>query len=150
MEEELDDVKDMQGEVVQGQLTTDFARESTASGDRAGPRLPGGWRGLENLDSLPLMKSGYSLEADMKFGWKPRIKGKVLPIPLIFDVEDEYFTLEHYFDPRDPRRGKHPTIFSGWRPADSLKMYKRLLNNANKHHGTEFPFKIPGELPPAV
>ena len=29
------------------------------------------WKGLQDLDSLPLMKSGYSLEADMKFGWKP-------------------------------------------------------------------------------
>ena len=29
------------------------------------------WKGLKDLDSLPLMKSGYSLEADMKFGWKP-------------------------------------------------------------------------------
>jgi hypothetical protein len=48
------------------------------------------------------MKSGYSLEADMKFGWKPNIKGKVLPIPLVFDLEDEYFQLEHYIDYRDP------------------------------------------------
>ena len=31
----------------------------------------GGWSDLTQLDSLPLMKSGYSLEADMKFGWKP-------------------------------------------------------------------------------
>ena len=29
------------------------------------------WKELRDLDSLPLMKSGYSLEADMKFGWKP-------------------------------------------------------------------------------
>jgi len=29
------------------------------------------WRMLENMDSLPLMKSGYSLESDMKFGWRP-------------------------------------------------------------------------------
>ena len=150
VEEELDDVKDMKGEAGASQLATDFAKDSTESGGYSGPALPGAWRGLENLDSLPLMKSGYSLEADMKFGWKPRIKGKVLPIPLIFDVEDEYFTLDHYVDPRDTRKGKYPTIFTGWRPADSLKMYRRLLNNTNKYHGSEFPFKIPGELPPAV
>ena len=41
------------------------------------------------------MKSGYSLEADMKFGWKPTVKAKVLPIPLIFDREDEYFNIEY-------------------------------------------------------
>jgi len=149
-EEELDDVKDLKGEALTSQLATDFARESTESGGHGGPSLRGAWKGLENLDSLPLMKSGYSLEADMKFGWKPRIKGKVMPIPLIFDVEDEYFSLDHYIDPRDARRGKYPTIFTGWRPADSLKMYRRILANKHKYHGSDFNFKIPGELPPAV
>jgi hypothetical protein len=44
------------------------------------------------------MKSGYSLVADMKFGWKPTVKVKALPIPLIFDREDEFFDID-YFDP---------------------------------------------------
>jgi hypothetical protein len=26
---------------------------------------------VDNMECLPLMKSGYSIEADMKFGWKP-------------------------------------------------------------------------------
>lgn len=69
--------------------------------DSARPKLPDRWKALEDLDSLPLIKSGYSLEADMKFGWKPQIKGKVLPIPLIFDQEDEYFTLDHFIDPNE-------------------------------------------------
>ena len=25
----------------------------------------------DQMECLPLMKSGYSIEADMKFGWKP-------------------------------------------------------------------------------
>jgi hypothetical protein len=77
------------------------------------------------------MKSGYSLEADMKFGWKPNIKGKVLPIPLVFDLEDEYFQFDHYIDFRDPLRGIYPTIYNGWRPLDSLKMYKKLFSIKN-------------------
>jgi len=101
------------------------------------------------MDSLPLMKSGYSLEADMKFGWKPTVKGKVLPIPLVFDTEDDYFDLDHYIEPNNTRR-KYPVIFKGWRPADSLKMYKKLLNNTDPYHGSEFPFKVPSELPPSV
>ena len=84
---------------------------------------------LENMDSLPLMKSGYSLESDMKFGWRPQFKGKVMPIPLVFDVEDEYFDLEHLIDLRNPKRGCYPTIYSGWRPSDSLKLHKNCLQN---------------------
>jgi len=45
------------------------------------------WKKLHKLDSLPLMRSGYSIEADMRFGWRPNIKGKVMPIPLLFDLE---------------------------------------------------------------
>ena len=95
-EEELDDVKDLKGEVLTSHLATDYAKESTTeSGGYSGPSLRGAWKGLEKLDSLPLMKSGYSIEADMKFGWKPRIKGKVMPIPLTYDLEDDFFTLDH-------------------------------------------------------
>ena len=66
---------------------------------------------FENMDSLPLMRSGYSLEADMRLGWRPQIKGKVLPIPLIFDEEDEYFELDHYVDFRNLKKGYNPTIY---------------------------------------
>ena len=91
------------------------------------------------------MKSGYSLEADMKFGWKPQVKGKILPIPLVFDSEDHLFTLDHILDKK-----KLPVVYHGWRPADSLKLYKSLLNNHHKYHGSNFNFKIPGTLPKAV
>ena len=83
MEEELDDVQDMEEDLAQSHLASE-PKEDTAPEDPV-PSIPGRWKALEDLDSLPLIKSGYSLEADMKFGWKPRIKGKVLPIPLIFD-----------------------------------------------------------------
>ena len=101
------------------------------------------------MDSLPLMKSGYSLEADMKFGWKPTVKGKVLPIPLVFDMEDDYFDLDHYIEPNNTKR-KYPCIYKGWRPADSLKMYKKLLNNPDPYHGSDFPFKVPSDLPDSI
>ena len=47
------------------------------------------------IDGLPLMKTGYSLEVDMKFGWKPTITTPALPIPLVFDLRDDYFELVH-------------------------------------------------------
>jgi len=105
-----------------------FAGVSGGSGFAAA--VDGPWRALAELDSLPLIKSGYSLEADMKFGWKPTVKGKVLPIPLVFDTEDDFFDLDHYPEGNAARK-KYPVIFQGWRPADSLKMYKRLLGNTS-------------------
>lgn len=65
------------------------------------------WKALAELDSLPLMKSGYSLEADMKFGWKPQIKGKVLPIPLVFDIEDELIQIDQF----GPDKQKLPVLY---------------------------------------
>lgn len=89
--------------------------------DHSNVRLPN-WKDLAELDSLPLVRSGYSIEADMKFGWKPTVKGKVLPIPFIFDSEDHYFDLEHFVDPKS--KTPLPTIFLGFRPRDSFKLYR--------------------------
>ena len=62
------------------------------------------------------MKRGFDLEADMIFGWKPKLKTSNLPIPLIFDLQDQFFEMDHYSE------GKKllPEIFRGWRPEDSL------------------------------
>jgi len=87
-----------------------------------GPNDPRSWKALADLDGLPLMKSGYSLEADMKFGWKPTVKGKILPIPFVFDAEDHLFDLEHYADSRG--KVEYNTIYRGWRPQDSFKLYR--------------------------
>jgi len=95
------------------------------------------------MESLPLMKTGYSLEADMKFGWKPAVAGKVLPIPLAFDLQDDYFELDHF----SAQKKLLPEIFRGWRPEDSLKMHRKLLSITNRHHGSEYPFKLPPNLP---
>lgn len=113
-----------------------------------GSEMAEGLAALAQMDSLPLMKSGYSLESDMKFGWKPTVKGKVLPIPLVFDSEDGYFDLEHFIE--GSRGAVYPVIFKGWRPADSLKMYKKIRSLTNPYHGSQFPFFEPSELPPAV
>ena len=80
------------------------------SGSGFAAAVEGPWRAFADLDSLPLIKSGYSLEADMKFGWKPTVKGKVLPIPLVFDTEDGYFDLDHYPEGCTGRK-KYPVIF---------------------------------------
>lgn len=93
------------------------------------------------LDSLPLVKSGYSIEADMRFGWKPVVKGQVLPIPLIFDSEDHFFDLEHFADSKC--KVPRPTIFLGFRPKDSFKLYRRLLQIVHPFHGTDIKLEIP-------
>ena len=36
-----------------------------------------------------------------------------MPIPLVFDLEDNYFNLEHYFDNKDLNK-KYVTIYRGW------------------------------------
>jgi len=42
-----------------------------------------------------------------------------MPIPLVFNLEDNYFNLLHHSD----FRRIYPTIYRGWRPTDSIKMY---------------------------
>ena len=122
------------------------SNESRDKMDRqANVKLPD-WKDLAELDSLPLVKSGYSIEADMKFGWKPTEKGKVLPIPFIFDSEDHYFDLEHFKDSRS--KEPLPTIFLGFRPRDSFKLYRQLLQTVHPYHGTEMNMRIPSKLPP--
>ena len=65
------------------------------------------------------MNNGYSIEADKKFSWKPVIKSKILPIPLLFDREDEFFNLDHYSDIVTLKK-KLSIIYRGWRPIDSF------------------------------
>ena len=64
----------------------------------------------------------------MKFGWKPTVKVKVLPIPLIFDREDNFFCHDHI---NDYTKQIYPTVYQGYRPLDSLKMHKKLLGLGN-------------------
>ena len=80
----------------------------------------------------------------MKFGWKPQVKGKILPIPLIFDMEDEFFNLDHL----DPvTKFKMPDIYRGWRPDTSFKMYEKFLASTDQFTSSDFPFKLPSNLP---
>lgn len=73
-----------------------------------------------------------------------------MPIPLVFDAEDEFFTLDHPADPNSQFKKICPEIFKGWRPDDSMKMYRKLFSNKNEFHYSDFPMKLPQDLPPAV
>jgi hypothetical protein len=51
----------------------------------------------------PLVKSGISMAADMKLGWRPKQNVSGAPIPLYYDFEE--FKVEHdgepiYYGPR--------------------------------------------------
>ena len=73
------------------------------------------------LDSLPLMKQGYSLQADMMFGWKPKIKPVTnLSIPLKFDLMDQYYDEDSFIQSYLAL----PEIFRGSRPNDTLELHK--------------------------
>ena len=106
-----------------------------------------GWKAIAELDSLPLIKSGYSLEADMKFGWKPQVKGKILPIPLLFDTEDDFIDIG-YTDPLT--RKKMEDLYHGWRPADSFALHRTLLKNTSSVTGSCYHIKLPNELPISI
>ena len=77
----------------------------------------------DGYEPLPLIKTGVSVAADMRFGWKPQqeqVSGA--PIPLHYDFE----TIEL---PRDPWTGKAPNIlFLGQRLNTSLLVHKRFAN----------------------
>ena len=72
-----------------------------------------------------------------------------MPIPLVFDLEDNYFNLEYYIDNRYLNKN-YTTIYSGWWPTDSIKMYLRLLLNKINFTKAEINFKMPGTLPGLV
>jgi len=66
---------------------------------------------------------------------------------LVFDIEDELIVIDQY----GPDKQKLPVLYKGWRPVDSLKMHKKLLNSINHSmHGSSYPFKIPSDLPLGV
>lgn len=72
-----------------------------------------------------------------------------MPIPLVFNLQDHYFNLKHYTDFHNLSK-IYPTIYRGWRPTDSIKMYQRLLFNVDNYTNTEINFKLPGNLPDFV
>ncbi len=76
------------------------------------------------FELMPLVKSGYSIDPDMKFGWKPTALEMSVPIPLYFDHEEDYLDIS----PLDRvTHKKFPVIYYGFRPKDSLVMHKEFL-----------------------
>jgi hypothetical protein len=77
------------------------------------------------LEALPLIGAGHSMEADMIFGWRPEnivISGA--PIPLNYNYE----TIQL---PLDPETGKEQIpLFLGPRFHNSLEVHKSFANKA--------------------
>jgi len=72
---------------------------------------------------MPLIKSGISIAADMKFGWRPQVKEvHGAPIPLHYDFEPFYV-------PINPATNKpFQVLFLGERIRTSIDVHKKFAN----------------------
>jgi hypothetical protein len=78
------------------------------------------------LEALPLIGAGHSMEADMIFGWRPEnIVVSGAPIPLNYNYETVYL-------PLDPETGKEAIpVYYGPRHHNSLEVHKNFANKAS-------------------
>lgn len=71
---------------------------------------------------MPLIKTGVSVKADMKFGWKPKEEISGCPIPL-------YYDFEHFQIPLNPLTKKHYIpLYLGIRIPNSLQVHRIYSN----------------------
>ncbi len=75
---------------------------------------------------MPLIKSGVSIAADMRFGWKPQQKEvHGAPIPLHYDFEPIHI-------PNNPMTNKPYTLlYHGIRIQTSIDVHKKFANKDN-------------------
>ena len=89
-------------------------------------------QGIKNLylyeDSLPLAiplpKRGYSLEADMLLGWRP----KFIKTPILLYYNDELYI--------DIYKKSCPIVYQGYRPKDSFIFHQELTSQS----GIPYPY----------
>lgn len=78
----------------------------------------------------PIQQTIYSLEPDYKMGWRPSINYNGIPIPLLFDYEDD--RILSYLDDK-----RSQIIYYGYRPQDSLHMHETFARKG------KYPFNFP-------
>jgi cytosolic carboxypeptidase protein 2/3 len=79
--------------------------------------------------AVPLPKRGYSLEADMLLGWRP----KFMKTPILLYYNDELYP--------DLYKKSCPTVFQGYRPKDSFAFHKELTDNSPSAYPYDFSDK---------
>jgi hypothetical protein len=71
---------------------------------------------------MPLIKSGVSIQSDLKLGWRPQIDVTGAPIPLYYDFEP--FSI-----PVNPMTGKsYEPLYLGPRFKHSIELHKEFAN----------------------
>jgi hypothetical protein len=94
-------------------------------------------QGMKNLylyeDSLPLAvplpKRGYSLEADMLLGWRP----KFIKTPILLYYNDELYI--------DLYKKSCPIVYQGYRPKDSFVFHQELTSPSGSPYPYDFTDK---------
>ena len=72
--------------------------------------------------AMPLIRSGVSMQSDMRMGWRPQIEVTGAPIPLYYDFEG-------FRMPLNEATGKEfVPLYYGPRFKHSLEMHKHFAN----------------------
>lgn len=71
---------------------------------------------LTDSDPLPLIRTGVSIAADLKMGWKPRNPFSGAPIPLYYDFTNYKLSTDG--------KSKHELIYYGPRIPNSINVHK--------------------------
>ncbi|KAL4504058.1 hypothetical protein ABPG72_022688 [Tetrahymena utriculariae] len=85
----------------------------------------------ENLPpSQPIVVKDYSLEADMIFGWSPKIQFQG-PVPMTFDNTMVDIIISHL---NSPTQNKTPykLVYLGFRPLNTLKLHSAFCDNSRE------------------
>ena len=79
--------------------------------------------------AIPLPKRGYSLEADMLLGWRP----KFLKSPILLYYNDDLYI--------DLFKKSCPIVYQGFRPKDSFGFHSDLTDNSHNSYPFDFSDK---------
>ncbi|OMJ89318.1 hypothetical protein SteCoe_8521 [Stentor coeruleus] len=79
--------------------------------------------------AIPLPKKGYSLEADMLLGWRP----KFIKTPILLYYNDELYI--------DLPKKSCPIVYQGYRPKDSFAFNSQLTDNSPDCYPYDFADK---------
>ena len=88
---------------------------------------------------MPLIKTGASMQPDMKFGWKPEVKCSHPPIPLYFDFVQHRLHPYHF----DDYQTSDVMVYRERRSHDSYQMHKRFANKQLQNGTMSYKFNFP-------
>jgi cytosolic carboxypeptidase protein 2/3 len=79
--------------------------------------------------AVPLPKRGYSLEADMLLGWRP----KFIKTPILLYYNDDLYI--------DLYKKFYPVVYQGYRPKDSFAFHQELIDGSQNSYPFDFADK---------